>query len=189
MIAFEHKGIENTEATLKLALAAAAKKGLDIVAASTTGDTVLKLVKMAEESAFENKIICVPHVYGMYTKGENEISREIIDELEKKGVKVVIAAHALSGAERGLSSVFKGVYPVEIVAAALRMFGQGTKVCVEIALMAQDAGVITYGKPVVAIGGSAHGADTACILTPGYTASLLETKIHEIICKPDLIAK
>jgi hypothetical protein len=66
------------------------------------------------------------------------------------------------------------------------MLGQGTKVCVEIALMAVDSGSITYGKPVVCIGGSSKGADTACVITPGYTAFLLETKIHNILCKPYL---
>ena len=112
---------------------------------------------------------------------------ETFDKLHSLGIKTVTAAHALSGAERGLSTKFQGVYPVEIVAGALRMLGQGTKVCVEIALMANDSGNITYGKPVVCIGGSSHGADTACVITPGYSACLMETKIHEILCKPSLM--
>ena len=41
-----------------------------------------------------------------------------------------------------------------------------------------------YGKPVIAIGGSGRGADTVCRLTPEYTADLLGTRIHEILCKP-----
>lgn len=186
MITFETTGITNTEETLKLAVKAAKEQGYDIVAATSTGETIVKLKEIADSMEFKNNIIAVTHVYGMHTKGENDMSDEMFDRLKAAGVKIVTAAHALSGAERGLSTKFHGVYPVEIVAAALRMFGQGTKVCVEIALMAVDSGNITYGRPVVCIGGSSHGADTACILTPGYTASLLDTKIHEIICKPSL---
>lgn len=92
----------------------------------------------------------------------------------------------LSGAERGISRKFSGAYPVEIMAHTLRMFGQGTKVCVEIAMMALDNGAIELNKPVVCVGGSARGADTACIITPAYTADCLDTKIHEILCKPGL---
>ncbi len=107
-------------------------------------------------------------------------------ELTAAGVHIIHAAHALSGAERGISRKFNGAYPVEIMAHTLRMFGQGTKVCVEIAMMALDNGAIEFNKPVVCVGGSARGADTACIITPAYTADCLDTKIHEILCKPGL---
>ena len=62
----------------------------------------------------------------------------------------------------------------------------GTKVCVEIAMMALDAGTIDYGRQIIAIGGSGRGADTVCRLTPEYTSDLMGTKIHEILCKPSL---
>ena len=96
------------------------------------------------------------------------------------------ATAALSGAERGLSRKYSGIYPVEIVANTLRMLGQGTKVCVEIAMMALDNGAIAYGRQVIAVGGTGRGADTVCRLTPDYTADLLGTRIHEILCKPSL---
>jgi len=83
--------------------------------------------------------------------------------------------------------VFSGVYPAELIATTLRMLGQGVKVSVEIALMALDNGAIEYGKPVVCVAGSGSGADTCCIITPSYTATLLETKVHEILCKPGLM--
>jgi len=89
-----------------------------------------------------------------------------------------------SGAERGMSKTFGGAYPVEIIAHTLRMFGQGTKVCVEVAIMALDAGLIPYGEPIIAIGGTGQGADTAVIITPSHASGIFETKIHEIICKP-----
>ncbi len=186
MITFKNTGLENTQETLKHSLCAAIEKELDIVVATSTGDTVFQLLELAKEMNYKQNIIAVTYVYGMKEKGKNVCSDETFAQMREKGVHIVTAAHALSGAERGLSSKFHGVYPVEIIASTLRMFGQGIKVCVEVALMANDSGNITYGKPVIAIGGSSHGADTACILTPGYTANLLDTKIHEIICKPGL---
>jgi len=187
MVTFESTGLVNTEETLKIAVNHAKEHGYDIVAATSTGDTIFKLKEIADSMDFTGNIVAVRYVYGMKVRGENVMSDEIYEKLLAKNIKIVTAAHALSGAERGLSTKFTGVYPVEIVAAALRMLGQGTKVCVEIALMANDSGNITYGKPVVCIGGSSHGADTACVITPGYTACLLETKIHEILCKPSLM--
>ena len=61
------------------------------------------------------------------------------EELTQKGVKVLTTSHVLSGAERGISAKFGGVSPVEIIAQTLRMFGQGTKVCVEVSTMPLDA--------------------------------------------------
>lgn len=187
MITFETTGPVNTNETLKIAVEYAKQHNCDIVVATSSGETAFKLKEIADENEYKGKLIAVTYVFGMKEKGKNVMPPETFASLNENGVKTVTAAHALSGAERGLSNKFQGVYPAEIISAALRMFGQGTKVCVEIALMAADSGKITYGKPIVCIGGSAHGADTACVITPGYTACLLETKIHDILCKPSLM--
>ena len=129
-------------------------------------------------------IICVTHANGYPEPGKNEMPQETRSELADLGMKVLTTTHVLSGAERGISKSFGGAYPVEIIAHSLRMLGQGTKVCVEVSIMALDAGLIPYGKPIIAIGGSGKGADTAVIITPSHASSLFETKIHEIVCKP-----
>ena len=36
------------------------------------------------------------------------------------------------------------------------------------------------------VAGTGRGADTVCVLTPGYTASLFDTRVHEVLCKPGL---
>jgi len=113
-----------------------------------------------------------------------QMSEEIRRELIEAGVKVLTTTHVLSGAERGISRKFRGIYPVEIMAQTLRMLGQGTKVCVEIATMALDAGMIPYGEDIIAVGGSNSGADTAVILRPAHAADIFDTWISEILCKP-----
>lgn len=180
---FDKIGKENTKKTIELAMETAKKRNIKyIVVASSTGETI---------DYFFNKndinIICVTHAYGYPTEGKNDMSLIKRKELESKGIKVLTTSHVLSGAERCLSSKFGGISPVEIMAYTLRMFGQGTKVCVEIATMALDSGLIPYMEPVIAIGGSSHGSDTALLLTPSHASKILDTKIHEIICKPNLI--
>ena len=90
----------------------------------------------------------------------------------------------MSAGERAISTGFWGAYPLEIMAHTLRLFGQGTKVCVEASVMALDADAIPFGVPVVAIGGSHRGADTAAVITPSYSASVLNTVVNELLCKP-----
>ena len=63
------------------------------------------------------------------------------------------------------------------------MFGQGTKVAVEISIMAADSGNLS-GNDIVSIGGSGRGADAALIIKPANQSDLFDLKIREIVCKP-----
>ena len=182
---FNSSGPECSGETLKIAVEQAIKRQVShIVIASNAGPTAFALAEEGRKQGYGGKLVCVTHVYGFVENGVNELSDENRADLEKQGVRVHTAAHGLTGAERGLSKKFQGVYPVEMIAHSLRMFGQGMKVCVEIAVMALDAGLIPFGKPVIAIGGTGRGADTASLITPGYSSSILSTKVHEILCKP-----
>lgn len=177
---FKNAGKENTEETLRLAIDMARKRLIKhIVLASSSGETALKLKE------YENiSIVCVSHVNGFREPGQNEMPEETRKELENNGINVLTTTHVLSGAERGISNRFGGLYPVEIIAHTLRMLGQGVKVCVEVSTMALDAGLIPYNEPIIAIGGYSEGADTAVIITPANASRIFETKLHEIICKP-----
>jgi len=176
---FKNIGKTNTADTVALALRTALERNIKyLVVASSSGQTAKLLINN------DVRIICVTHANGYPDPGESEMVPEARAELTDSGIKVLTTTHVLGGAESGISKSFGGIYPVEIIAHALRMFGQGTKVCVEIAVMALDAGLIPYGEPVMAIGGSDNGADTALLLTPAHARSIFKTRIHEIICKP-----
>lgn len=182
---YESIGKANTKSTVELALKTAAERDLKhLVVASSSGDTA-RLFK--EEKDFN--VVCVTYVNGFAEPGKASMSRDVREELESSGIGVLSTTHVLSGAERGISRAFGGTYPVEIMANTLRMLGQGVKVCVEVAVMALDAGLIPYGEPIIAVAGSGKGADTAVILTPSHASSIFETKIHEIICKPSYFPK
>ena len=170
-----------TEQVVREAAAYAREHNIQhIVAASVTGASLAELCRH-----FAGKIVCVTHAYGYKIPGECEFPENLRLEYEAKGVKFVTAAHVLSGAERGISNVYKGMYPVEAIAQTLRMFGAGTKVAVECAVMALDAGCIPFGERVVSLGGTGHGLDTALVLTPGYAQRVFSTRVHTTICKPE----
>jgi len=181
---FEKVSPENTEVALKIAFDKAKGLSTDIVLPTTTGASALMAVRFAADADFKGRIVVVTHVYGMKSAGENELPEKERKELEKAGAHIVTAAHALSGTERAISGKFGGAYPVEIMAHTLKMLSQGVKVCVEITTMALDAGALKTPCPVVALGGTGRGFDTACVITPGYSAKIFEARVHEVLCKP-----
>ena len=106
--------------------------------------------------------------------------------MANKGILIVQGLHTLSGAERAFQDKYKtGLLPLNIVADTLRMFCQGMKVCVEIAVMAAEHGYIIPDEEVVVVAGSGHGADTAVVLKPAYGAGLFETNFRAILCMPN----
>lgn len=177
VVYFEKPGRENSEQTLRLAVNAAKALGIKYIAmASSTGTTALLMP--------ECEGISVSVVHTTYKNGKCRMTDENRSTLEKRGFKVFTGGHALSGVERSLSGKLGGVYPIEIMAYTLRMFGQGTKVAVEVAAMAVDAGFIPEGESIIAIGGTAGGADTAIVMRAAQSALLLDSKIDRYICKP-----
>ncbi len=181
---FESTGKEHTQECLKRAGMAASQEEIEeFVVATTTGHTALKAAEM-----LDGKIVAVTHSTGFRKDWENQLSPETRKKIEEKGIHVVTATHALSGVERALSNKSQGMYPLETIANTLRIFGQGTKVCVECVVMAADAGALS-GKPVMAIGGTGRGADTALIISPAHGKDLFNMKVNKVVCKPSLLAE
>jgi hypothetical protein len=178
---FDQGGKDNTNQVASLVADYAKRQGIrHIVVASVSGytaDAILNAVSDAE-------ITVVTHVIGMRENGADTMGAEKRAELVQRGARIVTATHVLSGIERSISSKFGGVYPVEIMAHTLRLFGAGVKVAVECATMALDHGAIPYGEDIISIGGTGGGADTAILIRPAHGSRIFETRIKEIICKP-----
>ena len=176
---FEKCGKTNTKKAVELAVNIAKERGINyIVVASNEGGTA----EMLKDCGIN--IVVITHANGYRQAGTQEMPEKTRTKLESYGFKVYTSTHALSGAERGLSNKFGGISPIEVMAYSLRMFGQGIKVCVEISTMALDGGMIPFDEDIISIGGTGRGADSAIILRPAHSSSILETKIKEIICKP-----
>lgn len=177
---FEKPGKTNTEKTLELAFERGKALGLnELVIASTTGDSAYKALSICQGF----KIVAVTYHCGFREPFVKTMTDEVRNDLESKGVTVVSATHALSGVERSIAKKYTGSYPVLLIADTLRLFGHGTKVAVEISIMAADAGTLA-GNDIVSVGGTAKGADTALVLKPANQSDLFDMRIREIICKP-----
>jgi len=177
---FDRPGKDNTEQTLKLAAQRATELSLsEVVVASTTGFTAYKAIEIF--NGF--RLTVVTYHCGFKEPFENAMGADVKSDLQNKGIKVIVASHALSGVERSISKKHSGAYPVLIMADTLRLFGQGTKVAVEVAVMAADAGALT-GDDIIAIGGSGRGADSALVLKPAHQNNFFDLRIREVICKP-----
>jgi uncharacterized protein len=152
-----------------------------VLVASVSGDTALKAREALEP---EIKIIAVSHVAGFKEPNKQEMSAETRQSLISKGVPVLTAQHAFGSVGRGIRKKLATYQVDEIIAYTLRLFGNGTKVAIELALMATDAGLVRTDQDVISVAGTAKGADTALVLQPANSADFLSLVVKEIICKP-----
>lgn len=181
---FDKPGEANTEETLQIAKERATELGIrDIIVASTRGRTGVKTVEMFQGY----NVVVVPTVTGLGESGVQGLSAEMAEKIKATGGKIQIAAHAFSGVSSAILRTFDMACPPTLIAQTLRLFGQGMKVCVEIAAMAADAGLIPVNQDVVAIAGTRGGADTAIVIKPASSRNLFDMVVREIIAKPQNI--
>jgi len=110
---------------------------------------------------------------------------EIRKKIQGGGGKLLTTTHALSGVGRGIRKETGTWMPVEIMAKTLKLLGEGTKVAVEITVMAADSGFIPMDEDAIAIGGTSRGADTALHIKPAHSNNFFDLKVKRIICKPE----
>jgi hypothetical protein len=178
---FEKPGKQNTRALLRIVKKYAESTGVkDIVIASTSGETGVAASKLFKGY----NLVVVTHFAGFSEPGVQELRKENRKQILKNGAKLFTGTHALSSAERAVRKIFSTMEPLELIANTLRLMGEGTKVCVEVTLMAADAGLIPVNKDMIAIAGTGHGADTALLIKPANAGRFFDLKIREIIAKP-----
>ncbi len=176
---FSEKGRNNTEETVRLVLKRAEELGIDhIVIASNTGFSVRPFL------GHGRKLVCVTHHVGFREPGHDEMGAAVRQELKEKGVEILTTTHLFGNIERAVTGRQGGLYTGGIVSETLRLFSQGVKVAVEIAVMALDAGLIPYGKPVISVGGTSSGADAAIVIKPSHAKTFFDTEVQELLCKP-----
>jgi hypothetical protein len=186
IVYFERAGSQNTDETIRLAVARAKELGLRyaVVASSSGATGVMAARAFAGTGA---RVIVVGHHAGFSGPGQRDMEEKHRDQLKELGATVVEQTHALSGVERSISRRLGGASRVESIAEALRtLIGVGTKVCVECSIMAADGGHVPVDgrTEIVAIGGTWSGADTACVIKPAHANSFFDLQVREIVCMP-----
>jgi hypothetical protein len=181
VIYFEGAGTSNTDVLLRFVKEYVENEGIkDIVVASTTGETGAKASKIFRGY----NVVVVTHCFGFQEPGKSELREDFKKEILENGASIFAGVHALSSVERAIRKNFGTIQTLEIIANVLRLMGEGTKVCVEITLMAADAGLIPVDRDVVAIAGTGSGADTALRIRPANATRFFDLKIRQVIAKP-----
>ena len=180
---FSQPGRQNTARTLEIARERAEELGIGTVLVATTqGDTGV----LAAQHFRGYNVVVVTHATGFPGPNIQELTAENRTAIESAGAKILTCQHALGGISRAVRRKW-GTYAIdEIIAQTLRLFGEGTKVCVEIALMSADAGLVQVGEPCIAIGGTGRGADTAVVLIPANVQQFFDLRVMEVLAKPRL---
>ncbi len=178
---FEKAGKENTRVCLEIAKKAFEERGIKhVVVASTFGDTGLLAAELFRGCGAN--LVIVTHNVGFREPGKLEMSPQTRAQIESLGARVYTGTMVF----RNLGTAIRELLHYsqqDLVANTLRLFGQGVKVCVEIALMACDAGLIPP-EDVITVAGTARGADTVAIIRAMPSNKFFSLKVREILAKP-----
>jgi uncharacterized protein len=178
---FEKPGPQNTRRTLEIAAARAGELGVrSVVVASSSGRTGALAARI-----FQGKnLVIVSHSTGFMKPDYQELRPSLVRKIETLGGRILTCQHAFGGVNRAVRKKLATYELDEVIAYALRTFGEGAKVAVEISLMAADAGLISTREPCISIGGSGEGADTALVLSPANAQTYFDLRVLEVLAKP-----
>lgn len=183
---FDKPGSGNTRDAIQIAIERAKESEIShIIVPSTSGETARIAAEMMQGTGLS--LIIVTHVVGFSHPGVWEFDAPLADKLKAEGVAIITGTHVLSGLERAFSSSPKisGGSRSEAVAEALRrVIAVGLKVAVECTLIAADQGAIGISDEVIALGGTASGVDTVCIIRPANTSRFFDIQVREIVAMP-----
>jgi hypothetical protein len=182
-IYFDKPGPKNTARTLEIAKRRADELGIrTVLVASTTGSTGVQAARLFK--GYE--VVVVSHSAGFGEPNTQELTEANRATVAAAGARVLTCQHAFGGVNRAVRKKLGTYLTDEIIAFTLRTCGEGLKVCVEIALMAADAGLVQAGEPCIAVAGSGRGADTAVVLAPANAQQFFDLRVMEVLAKPRL---
>lgn len=178
---FDEPGPANTERTLALAYQHMLELDIPrVLVATTSGATGALAAKIFPA----HRLVVVSHSAGFQEPDVQELLPEYRMAIEQAGVPILTCTHAFGGVGRAVRRKLATYQVDEIMAYTLRIFGQGVKVGVEMALMAADAGLVRCSQEIITVAGTRSGADTALVIRPAHAQDLFNLQVLEIICKP-----
>jgi hypothetical protein len=181
MISHDGSGPAFTEATVKAAVNACRERKIKyLVVASTTGATA-RVAHEAVKGA-DVRLVVVTHNTGFGEEGEQKFPADLRAALEAEGTRVLTGTMVFRSLGRAIRDKTGGDQEM-LVASALRILGEGTKVCGEVAMMAADAGLVPPGD-VVCVAGTGRGADTAAVVRAVPSNKFFDLKIRAYVAKP-----
>ena len=177
---------ENTEKVVELVrdFLASHPEVKYLVAASSRGYTAEKMAKALPLDKVKMSVVklAVPRDHEFNV----EFPEDIKEFLASKGIPLLQATHTLSGGlDMALVERFGGIPHSRLIAEVLYIFSQGMKVCLEIASMAVDAGLVPEGADALCVAGTNFGADTCVLLQAEGSSRFFNMKVKRILCMPE----
>jgi len=192
---FKYCGEANTEKVLHEVKLRCKETDLSkVVIASETGRSAIKALEVFKGTNV--KIIVVTH-YPATTwgpKGSIPIGlkrkeyAENLKKLEENQIRIVQSTRPFAPPSRSIS----WDYPTleGIIDKTLEIFGAGTKIAIEAAIMATDTGEVAEGEEIASCAGTYKGLDTALVVKTAYSGNFFrEFEVKEIIVKPSCRVK
>jgi hypothetical protein len=190
IVYFKYCGEVNTTAVLQLALERA--KEIDIgklVIASETGRSALKALEIFKGTDIELVVVTHYPATTIGPRGRIPIGLKRPEYTERlkfllaHGVKLVQGTRPLAPPSRSIK--WDDPTPEGMVDKTLELFGAGTKIAIEVSLMATDAGEIEEGEEVISCAGTYKGLDTALVVQATFCMNFFkELEVKEVIAKP-----
>lgn len=214
MRVFERPGPVNTDEVINIVREASAKTRY-IVVASLSGDSAVKLADQVKDK----EIVCVTCPQGMnwevdkmdegpfaeipelmairnewMKQGFRQVPMNVTPENRKKldalKVKIVQGTIPFFGPSFSIRLHLQQVTSLDLIAKILELISTGTLVCLEVVLMAADAGIIPENEEVVAAAGTEKGLDTAWTIRSSASANLFHptkgSRFVELLAKPGI---
>ena len=180
---FEKPGPRNTSACVEIIYKLVHDEGFrDVIVASTSGDTGLTVARRLQGMGVN--LVVVAHSAGFRGPNQDQFSDDAYQEITWLGGRIYKGTILTHSIETALAKEFSGSYPTLLVANTLRRFGQGVKVCCEIAMEAVDGGLVEEGKKVVAAAGTAKGTDTVAIIKSAASKRFFDLYVAQVVAKP-----
>jgi len=180
---FEKPGPDNTAQCLDIVKDNITNHGYrHVIIATTTGTTGVLFAEGLKERGVN--VVVVTHSYGFKEPNSIELTGEAREKILAAGATVYTGTMITHNLETALAAKFSGVYPTLLVAQSLRRFGEGSKVCCEMVMMAADAGLVPEGEEILVVAGTGRGADTVTVIRSAASKRFLDLKVLEIAAKP-----
>jgi len=190
VVYFDRYGEENTENVIECVRRRLDEGGVTtVIVATSTGKTALAFAD-ALAGMPGLRLLAVGNPPGSsYEKITPGNRRGLVD----RGVTVVdYAPYGLASLQGDDHRNLYGALDLLVVVADIwrMMAGQGLKVAMEVGLMATNVGTLPTGATVIAVGGTASGADTAVVMRTAYSTDIFSDdttrrpELIELICTP-----
>ncbi len=160
---------------------AQANKIAHIVVATTSGKSGIAAAEVFEDSNIN--LVVITHSTGFRDDNVQECDENLRNQMEAKGANVFTGTMPFHTINNAIKKKY-GYCSVDLAADVLRMFGEGTKVCVELVLMAADAGLIPSKEKVLSIAGTGHGEDTVILIKSANSRRFFSLKVLDVVAKP-----